>query len=192
MNLKSFKEEAVKANIPVIRDESERLLLQKIAEVNPENILEIGTAVGYSGVSMLLNSNAKLTTIEFNEERYNLAKENFEKFNCLNRVTQVLGDAGEFLENNNEMFDFIFLDGPKGQYVKYLPNILRALKKGGILFCDNVLFKGYVLTKIIPPKKYRTIVRNLRQFLDDLNDNENLETKIYHIEDGVSVSKRID
>lgn len=187
-NLQEFREWAISINIPIVREKTEKLLIEKVKEIKPKRILEIGTAVGYSGTLMLKNSNALLTTLELDEERFLIAKEKFKEFEVDNRVKQVLGDAKEYLKNTNEKFDLIFLDGPKSHYVEYLPYLIEMLNEGGAIFADNVLFRNLVLSNEEPPKKYRTIVRNLRKFLEELEKNENLCTKIYEIEDGISFS----
>lgn len=187
-SLQEFREWAINNKIPIVREQTEKLLIDKIKEINPKKILEIGTAVGYSGTIMLKNSNAVLTTLEIDEERFELAKEKFKEFEVENRVRQVLGDAKEYLKETQEKFDFIFLDGPKSHYVEYLENLIEMLNTNGAIFADNVLFRGLVLSGEEPPKKYRTIVRNLRKFLKQLEKNEKLSTKIYEIEDGISFS----
>lgn len=187
-NLQEFRTWAIKDNIPIIREKTEQLLIEKIKEINPKKILEIGTAVGYSGTVMLKNSNATLTTLELNEDRFIKAKEKFIEFGVDERVNLILDDAKNFLENTKEKFDFIFLDGPKSHYVDYLPSLIKILNKNGAIFADNVLFRGLVLSKEEPPKKYRTIIRNLRKFLEKLEKNENLSTKVFEIEDGISFS----
>lgn len=187
-SLQEFREWAISINIPIVREKTEKLLIEKVKEIKPKKILEIGTAVGYSGTLMLKNSNALLTTLELDEERFLMAKTKFKEFEVDNRVKQVLGDAKEYLKETQEKFDFIFLDGPKSHYVEYLENLIEMLNEGGAIFADNVLFRNLVLNNEEPPKKYRTIVRNLRKFLKELEKNEKLSTKIYEIEDGISFS----
>lgn len=187
-SLQEFREWAISINIPIVRGKTEKLLIEKVKEIKPKKILEIGTAVGYSGTLMLKNSNALLTTLELDEERFLMAKTKFKEFEVDNRVKQVLGDAKEYLKETQEKFDFIFLDGPKSHYVEYLENLIEMLNEGGAIFADNVLFRNLVLNNEEPPKKYRTIVRNLRKFLKELEKNEKLSTKIYEIEDGISFS----
>ncbi|MBE5745791.1 MAG: O-methyltransferase [Clostridiales bacterium] len=173
--------------VPIVRPKTKELLIEKIKEINPKNILEIGTAIGYSGILMLLNSNANLITLEKNENMAELAIQNFEKENLLNRVNLVLGDAKNYIENTKEKFDFIFLDGPKGQYLNYLPYLLKILNKNGLLFCDNVLFEGLVRSDIIAPKKHRTIVNSLRKFLSVIENDNTLNVEVLDLEDGVAL-----
>ena len=190
MNEKEYREFADNNFIPIIREESGKILIEKIKQINPKNILEIGTAMGFSGVLMLENSNANLTTLEKDEKMKNLALKNFEKENLNSRVNLIFGDAFDFIENCKEKFDFIFLDGPKGQYLKYIPYLINSLNENGLIFCDNVLFQGLVLTKIVPPKKHRTIVNNLRKFLDYILNREDLQVELLKIEDGIALIKK--
>ncbi len=190
--MKELEEYAKQNHVPIIRPKTLQLLLNTISKVNPQSILEIGTAIGYSGINMLNNSNAHLTTIELDVNSYKLAKENFKKYNLLQRTTLINDDAKNVIEKfeaEKQKFDFIFLDGPKGQYVKYLPILLNLLTENGVLFADNVLFKGMVLSKEIPPHKHRTIVNNLRKYIQLINI-PSLKSQIIDIEDGVAITKK--
>lgn len=177
--------------IPIVREKTSKLLIEKVKAIKPNKILEIGTAIGFSGILMLKNSCAFLTTLEKDEKMKNLACQNFEKEGLLQRVNLVFGDCKNYIESEPEKFDFIFLDGPKGQYVKYLPHLINMLNQNGLLFCDNVLFGGLVLNldaKI--DKKHRTIVNNLRLFLKNVKEDNRLECELIDIEDGVCLIKK--
>ena len=167
-------------------------MFSKINNQNPKNVLEIGTAIGYSGTLILNASNCKLTTIEKDEASFNLAKHHFEKFGLTNRVNQILGDALEELNNLvklNKKFDFIFLDGPKGQYIKYLPILKQLLNNGGVLFADNVFFKRMIFIEGTIPHRKRTIVVNLRKFLETVKtDNNFYNVEILDVGDGVLIA----
>lgn len=176
--------------VPIVREKTAELLVEKIKEVNPKNILEIGTAIGYSGILMLNNCNAILTTLEKNEEMFNLATLNFKEAGLNNRVEIVLGDCKNYIENATNEFDFIFLDGPKSHYLEYLPYLLNMLTNNGIIFADNVLFQGLVKGEGEIPKKFKTIVTNLREFLSVLENDKNLLTEIIDLEDGVAIIKK--
>lgn len=178
--------------IPVLLDDTRDLLIKTIKEINPKTILEIGTAVGYSGTLMLKYSNAILTTIELEEESIKIAENTFKSNNVFDRVNQIKGDAKEVLKNLNGKFDFIFLDGPKGQYINYLPYLKNLLSDGGTLFADNVLYKGMVESLDFIPHKKRTIVVNLRKYIEMVTNDNELKTTIYHIGDGVAISKKIN
>lgn len=192
---KLFKSYCTEHYVPILRDKTKDIFVRSIKTYNPKSVLEIGTAIGYSGSLILNNCNALLTTIEKDENTFNIAKSNFEKLQINDRVVQLLGDAYDYLvELNNQHFkyDFIFLDGPKGQYIKYLPLIKNLLNKGGVLFTDNVFYRGMVLGKVETPKKKRTIVNNLRKFIFEITHDNSFNTQLYDIEDGIAISLKLD
>ena len=183
------REQALARGIPVADDETLQFLLLSLKMAKPLRILEIGTAVGLSGVAMLQACpQAKLTTIELEEERYLEAKENFQAFGVNERVTAYLGDAGEILSMMDGEFDFVFLDGPKAQYEKYLFDIKRLLKKGGTLFSDDVLLYGWVSGEEPTPQKRRSIVEKIRGYLDVLTADKDFITSVLNVGDGVALS----
>lgn len=189
-----IKRKALENYVPIVRDETIKKIIEVLKENNIKNILEIGTAVGYSGIVMLQNSQAYLTSIEKNRERYFEAKENFEKCGLLNRVELIEGDASlelEKLVTKEKQFDFIFLDGPKGQYIKYYPYLKKLLSKGGILFADNILMNGLTEDDSRVNHKNRTMVRNMKNFVETLKNDKDFITKFYEIDDGFSISKLI-
>lgn len=187
--LAALREQALKTGIPVADDETLQFLLVTLAAAKPLRILEIGTAVGLSGVAMLLAlPNARLTTVELDEERYLQAKKNFADFNVENRVNAYLGDAGEILSMMNGQFDFVFLDGPKAQYEKYLFDLKRLMKKGAILFSDDVLLFGWVSGEEETPQKRRSIVEKIRSYLDVLTADKDFITSVLNVGDGVALS----
>ena len=166
-DLKKIEKFARDNYIPVLLKDTAKLLGKVVKLYEPKNILEIGTAIGYSGTIMLKSSKeSQLTTIELDEKNFKMAEENFKSFKLSNRVTQLSGDAYVVLEELATTFhkyDFIFLDGPKGQYIKYLPIIKRLLNDGGILFADNVLYKGMVKSKEFIPHKKRYLQKVFRR-----------------------------
>ena len=177
---------------PIILDEGANFLCDFVATQKPKTILEIGTAIGYSGSLMLLNCDAKLTTIEINEDTAQIAKTNFEQMELTDRVQVIVGDAGNVLMTLDNKYDMIFLDGPKGQYIKYLPTLLTLLNKSGYLVADNVLFRGMVLDGRPVEKRYKTLVNNLKHYLEEINEytkNKVVESELLHISDGISVVK---
>lgn len=186
--IKNMRKEYREKGIPTILDESLNALLLCLKIKNPEKILEIGTATGMSGICMLeAVKKAKLTTIETDEESFNAAKENFSAENLSLRVRQFLGDAGDIIRFLEKGYDFIFLDGAKARYYDYLPEIKRLLSDGGVLFADNVLFRGWVEHEK-PPHREMTIVRNLRAFIDELVADENYTVSVLDIGDGVLIA----
>ncbi|MGN1227576.1 MAG: O-methyltransferase [Christensenellales bacterium] len=173
---------------PLIRDDSANFLVETVRQYQPKKVLEIGTAIGYSGSLILSCCDCKLITIEKNEQSAKIAKDNFARLGFENRVQVVNDDAKNFIDNCNDKFDFIFLDGPKGQYLHYKEKLINMLNNGGVLFADNVLFRGLVKSSEQPPKQYKTIVNNMRAFLNEIENDDRLETTIYTLGDGVSVS----
>jgi len=159
-------------------------------KLKPKKILEIGTAVGYSGSFMLLSSeDSFLTTIEKKEESFNLATQTFQELGLTKRVKQILGDGFEEickLNESGEKYDLIFLDGPKGQYLKYYPILLQMLEKKGCLLVDNVLFKGLVRETFDVGHKKRAMITKLRKFMYEIENREDLNTTIYEIGDGIA------
>ena len=180
---------ALERGIPVADDETLQFLLVTLSMKKPERILEIGTAVGLSGVAMLgACPAAKLTTIELEEERYIKAKANFAEFGVSERVTAHLGDAGEILAMMDGKFDFVFLDGPKAQYEKYLFDLKRLMNDGAVLFSDDVLLYGWVSGEQPTPQKRRSIVEKIRGYLDALTSDNDFITSVLDIGDGVALS----
>ena len=177
--------------IPAIREETANILCEEVKKNQPKKILEIGTAVGVSGALMLLESeNSFLTTIDINEEMCKRATDTFKKYGFENRVKIVCDDAINFLNNTDEKFDFVFVDGPKGQYIKYYPYFEKLTKSGSVIFCDDVLYFGMVLDDSKVIHKKITIVRNLREFLSLCQNNNNYDSKLLDTEDGILILKR--
>ena len=177
---------------PVLRRESFEILLKTIEEKRPNRILEIGVNVGLSGIAMLLKSpNSILTGIEIDEEKIKIAKGNYQEFGVDKRAKIFQGDASEIIPVLTGEYDFIFLDGPKGHYFEYLPHLLSILNKGGILFADNVLFRGYVGEDKQAPKRHNTIKHSMENFLKKITTDKNLKSEIIDIEDGISITEKI-
>ena len=181
--------EALSRGIPVADDETLNFLLLMLDATKPKRILEIGTAVGLSSVAMLLQCpSARLTTIELEEDRYLEAKRNFADFGVTDRVNAHLGDAGEILAMMDGEFDFVFLDGPKAQYEKYLFDLKRMMKAGALLFADDVLLFGWVSGEEETPQKRRSIVEKIRSYLQVITSDKQFVTSVLNVGDGVAVS----
>ena len=181
--------DALARGIPVADDETLNFLLLTLAAFKPTRILEIGTAVGLSSVAMLQACpTARLTTMELEEERYQEAKQNFADFGVTERVNAYLGDAGEILAMMDGEFDFVFLDGPKAQYEKYLFDLKRLMKKGGVLFADDVLLYGWVSGVEPTPQKRHSIVDKIRSYLDTVTKDKDFITSVLDVGDGVALS----
>lgn len=178
--------------IPVLLEDTAKLLFNLAYKLQPKNMLEIGTAIGYSGTLLLSASKTNLTTIENFDSNFDLAKKHFESAGLSNNVNMLFGDAYDVLCDLNtqgKKYDFIFLDGPKGQYIKYLPILKQMLTDGGVLVSDNVHFKGMVFWEGVIPHRKRTIVVNLRKFLQTIKDDPDFEWKELKVGDGVMISK---
>ncbi len=193
INLSELEKFARERYIPVMLDDTKELLFKTVVEKRPSRILEIGTAIGYSGIVMLSAApNATLNTIELDENVAKMAKENFAKAEMLNRVNLFVGDAKEIVTLLTGEYDFIFMDGPKGQYEVFLPFLTEVLAVGGTLVCDNVLYKG--LVEHVPEDKrhkHITVARNMNAFLTDITHNERYKTTLFRVGDGVTVSEKL-
>ena len=185
----ALREDALKRGIPVADDETLQFLLLTVSALQPRRILEIGTAVGLSASAMLsVCSDAEIVTIELEEERYLEAKRNFETLGVSDRVTAHLGDAGEILAMMNGQFDFVFLDGPKAQYEKYLFDLKRLMRAGAMLFADDVLLFGWVSGETPCPQKRRSIVEKIRSYLETVTADKDFITSVLDVGDGVALS----
>lgn len=186
-----IEKEALRDHVPIIRKETQSLLKTLIEMKQPKKVLEVGTAVGFSAVLMCeyLGPDAHVTTIENYEKRTPIAKENFRRAGREDQITLLEGDAMEILETLEETYDFIFMDAAKAQYIHYLPEVLRLLKKGGILVTDNVLQDGDVIeSRFVVERRNRTIHSRMREYLYELKHHELLQTSIIPLGDGVALS----
>lgn len=187
-----MRKEASLRGEPVLRDASFEILIKTVKEKSPKRILEIGTNVGLSGIAMLIASpTSHLTGIEIDEEKIALARENYRIFGVEERAKIFYGDASEIIPVLTGKYDFIFLDGPKGHYYEYLENLLSALEVGGILFADNVLFRGYVNGRVKTPKKYNTTMYSMQKFIKGITENSTLKSVVLDIEDGISITEKL-
>ena len=185
----ALRADALSRGIPVADDETMNFLLLMVTALQPKRILEVGTAVGLSASAMLKACpEAHVTTMELEEERYLEAKENFKKLGLENRVTSYMGDAGEILAMMDGQFDFVFLDGPKAQYEKYLFDLKRLMRKGATLFADDVLLFGWVSGEEETPQKRRSIVEKIRSYLKVITEDKHFITSVLDIGDGVAMS----
>ena len=186
-----LRKEAMADGEPVLREKSFELLLETVKNKKPKRILEIGVNRGLSGIAMLLVSeDSHLSGIEIDEEKIAIAKNNYVEFGVANRAKIFQGDASEIIPILTGNYDFIFLDGPKGHYFEYLPFLLDLLNKDGILFADNVLFRGYVNGKVKTPKRFNTTKNSMEKFLKAITTDKNLSTEVLDIEDGISITKK--
>lgn len=180
--------------IAVLRDNSLKLLLTYVSALKPKKILEIGTAWGLTGIAMLaVSENSVLYGIERDPECIGKSSENYKKYGVEKRVNFFKGDAEEIIPLMSGSFDFIFLDGPKGHYAKFLPYLKNMLAVNGVLFADDVAFHGYVSGENTPniKNKHNTIIASLKKFIKGITEDEDLLTVILSEEDGVSVTVRL-
>lgn len=187
-----IKKEALANKVPILQDKSLELIRLILRIKEPKKILEIGTAVGYSAINFVdeLNGNVFVKTIEKNENMYNVANQNIAKLGFVDNIDVILADATEYLPSLKEdnVYDVIFIDAAKGQYLKFLENAIRLIKNGGVIIADNVLFKGRVLSDY-NEHKHRTAVNRLRDYINIINNDTRLKSTILDIGDGVAVSK---
>lgn len=183
-----MEEFAKKNSVPISQPESIRLTETLLKIKNPAQILEVGTAIGYSAIRMAQASEAKITTVELSKEMADLADTNIKKAGLEERITVVRGDAAKVLKDINGEFDVIFIDAAKGHYMDFFVECDRLLKKGGLLISDNVLYKGMTATDDLVVHRKITIVRRLRKYLEMLKENKNYTTSVVPIGDGVALS----
>ncbi len=190
--LQKIKQKALEDKIPIIMDDTLEVVQKLLQEQKPNRILEIGTAVGYSAIcfSKYLSENGKIDTIERDVERVKEARENIKMAEVENKINIYEGDAVELLPNFNEKYDVVFIDAAKGKYPFFLKEAMRMLNENGLIIADNVLYKGYVMSDYNKHKQ-RTAVRNLREYISEITENPNLETKILEVGDGLSISRKV-
>ena len=190
VELEKIKKKAIEDHIPIIMDDTLEVIEKELKNNPPKRILEIGTAVGYSAMcfSDFLSEDGKIDTIERDEERIKQAKINIKNVGVEDKINIYEGDAVEILPTLNEKYDMVFIDAAKGKYPFFLKEALRMINKDGIIFADNILYKGYVMSDYNKHKQ-RTAVRNLREYIKEVSENPKLETEILEVGDGLAISK---
>ena len=184
-----LKENALKRHIPIIMDDTLEKIKEVLKEENPNRILEIGTAVGYSALCFARYSeNAIIDTIEIDEERYNEAVQNIEKIGFKDRINLILGNAVDIIPTLENKYDIIFIDAAKSKYSIFLEEGLKLINNNGLILADNVLYKGYVMSDYNKHKQ-RTAVRHLREYIKEISENEKMETEILDIGDGLAITR---
>ncbi len=189
--LEELEKYALDTEVPIIRKEMQSFLKTLITMNKPRQILEVGTAIGFSALLMseYMPSDAHITTIEKYEKRIPIARENFEKYGKAEQITLIEGDAAEVLAGLSGEYDLIFMDAAKGQYIHFLPDILRLLKQGGVLLSDNVLQDGDVIeSRYAVTRRNRTIHGRMREYLYELKNHPQLQTSIIPLGDGITLS----
>ena len=188
--LEKIKKRALEEHIPIIMDETLEVIEKYLSKNKPNRILEIGTAVGYSAIRFtgFLAENGVIDTIERETDRVKEARENIKLAEVEDKINIYEGDAVEILPTLNNRYDVVFIDAAKGKYPFFLKEALRMINKDGIIFADNILYKGYVMSDYNKHKQ-RTAVRNLREYIKEVSENPNLETEILEVGDGLAVSR---
>lgn len=189
--LTQLEKDAKENYVPIIRREMQSFLKVMLQIASPYLILEVGTAVGFSTLLMseYAPKDCRITTIENYEKRIPIARENFKKAGKEEQITLLEGDAAKILKTLEGSYDFIFMDAAKAQYINFFPDVLRLLKKGGILISDNVLQDGDIIeSHFAVERRNRTIYKRMREYLYVLKNHEELETSIIPLGDGVTLS----
>lgn len=193
--LEAIESEALSTYVPIIRKEMQSFLKVLLTIQKPMRILEVGTAVGFSALLMseYAPEGCKITTIENYEKRIPIARNNLKRAGKESQITLLEGDAMEVLPTLEEPYDFIFIDAAKGQYIHYMPEVLRLLKSGGTLVSDNVMQDGSIIeSRFAVERRDRTIHSRMREYLYELKHHEELLTSIIPLGDGVAVSVKLD
>lgn len=191
--LDEIEREAIETQVPIVRKSMQSLLKFLLACLKPKNILEVGTATGFSALLMdeYGPEDCRITTIEKYEKRIPIARENFRRASAEERIVLLEGDAAEVLKKLEGPYDMIFMDAAKGQYGSFLPDILRLLPTGGLLVSDNVLQDGDIIeSRFAVIRRNRTIHVRMREYLYELKHNPQLETVILPVGDGVTLSTK--
>ena len=193
--LEAIESEALSTYVPIIRKEMQSFLKVLLTIQKPMRILEVGTAVGFSALLMseYAPAGCEITTIENYEKRIPIARNNFKRAGKEAQITLLEGDAMEVLPTLDEPYDFIFMDAAKGQYIHYMPEVMRLLRTGGTLVSDNVMQDGNIIeSRFAVERRDRTIHSRMREYLYELKHHEELLTSIIPLGDGVAVSVKLN
>ncbi len=188
--LERIKKKALEEHIPIIMNDTLKVVGDLLNKIKPKFVLEIGTAIGYSAMcfSKYIVDNGLIDTIEREHDRVEEAKKNIELVGVAGKINIIEGDAVEVLPTINKKYDIIFIDAAKGKYPFFLKEALRLVKKDGYIIADNILYKGYVMSDYNKHKQ-RTAVRNLREYIAEITENPTLETEILEVGDGLAITK---
>lgn len=188
--LREIEEYADQNDIPIINKISSAILIDTVIKNQPKSILEIGTAIGYSALLMARHMpiEGKIVTIEQDAVRIDVAYDFITRADMSERIQLLDGDASNILVQLEDKFDMVFIDAAKGQYLDYLTKIIDKLSNGAVIIADNVLFRGMVMSEEPPLKRYRTIVKRLRDYLDFVSHDPRFSTTIHYEGDGLAIS----
>ena len=192
---KQMEDFAKENKVPIINENGRKVFIEIIKKYKPQRVLEIGTAIGYSALLTTYYGaeNAKIISLELDEERAKQAQDFINQSAYKEQIEIILGDAAENIEklDKNYKFDMVFIDAAKGQYPDYLQKILPLLADDGIILADNVLFRGYVMSEEKPPRRYKTIVKRLREYIAMVSDIDKFTKEIFENGDGLALTKRL-
>lgn len=189
---KSLKEYAQNFDVPISFDETMEFLINTINKYKCKSVLEIGTAIGFGSISMAQNSCVEhIDTVELNTETFALAKQNITSRGLDGKINCINADAKDYIESCTKTYDLIYLDGPKGQYVNYLPKLAELLKPNGIIVADNVFFHGMVTGTTPVTPGCRSMIKGLHKFVHKITTNPKYDAQILNIGDGVALIKKI-
>ncbi len=185
-----YKSSLEESYAPIVQKSTEQLIVTLLKLIKPRRVLEVGTAVGYSAILMAQNlpEESSIVTIERYKKHADIAVDNVFEAGFEKKIKVIEGEAAEVLHWLDGGFDFIFLDAAKGQYIEFLPDIMRLLNSGGVLLSDNILYHGMIENEDKVERRKITIVKRLHMYLEEIMNNENLTTSIIPIGDGVALS----
>ena len=190
MSLTALKLYAEKNNVPITKDDTMQFIIDFINQNNVKTILEIGTAIAFGSINMAMcDSVTHITTLEIDTTNYREALNNIAKHNMMDKIDARLIDAKWYIDECDKKFDLIYLDGPKGQYINYLPRLLELLNPNGSIIADNIFFHGMATGEIVTPSSCRSMINGLRQYVDEVTHNPKLESHIYQMGDGICVTR---
>ena len=184
-----MKEYAKLNRVPITKDDTISFVCDTINKYKAKNILEIGTAIGFGSITMAINTNLEhIDTLEIDEDRYNEAIKNISSYNLNEKISVYLTDAKVYLSDCAKKYDLVYLDGPKGQYINYLPSIIRLLNPNGIIIADNLHFHGMVTGEIPVSRGCRAMIKGLKKYIEAITTDPRLNSQILDIGDGVGIS----
>ncbi len=187
--IREIEDFAHKNSVPIMERESLEVLKYVIKIHKPKKILELGTAIGYSAIVMAtLDNEIKITTMDRSEKFVSYAVENIKKFNLEDRIEIVFGEIDENLDKLSDTYDLIMFDAGKSHYSEYFDKTMRLIDNGGIIFSDNVLFKGLIANDDLVPRRQRTITRNMREYLEFLTNSPGISSVVLPVGDGLAIS----
>lgn len=190
MDLSALKIYAEQNDVPITKDDTMQFIIDYINANKVKTILEIGTAIAFGSINMAMcDSVNSVTTVEIDNKNYGEAINNIKNFNMSHKIEANLIDARCYIDQCNKKFDLIYLDGPKGQYINYLPRLLQLLNPKGTIIADNIFFHGMATGEIVTPSSCRSMVNGLRQYVDEVTHNPKLESHIYQLGDGIAVTR---